>query len=235
MKEEFPENFSQSVADFFEYIHPYVKSTGVIEEVFNSNLFPLQRKEELARMLEIAWEVQPKVIMEIGCDKGGGLYHWAKMAPQALIIGNELKGTPYAEEFERGFPENEWHWMPGSSRDPLLLEGLGKKLNGRKIDVLFIDGCKRSMYQDFETYLGFMSDRGVVFFHDIQDEYPGKAWLEVAKLMKFKTAPIIKKDECWEALARKQGGEKPKNTWDGWLMHWEGKSCGVGVVWLGHQ
>jgi predicted O-methyltransferase YrrM len=48
-------------------------------------------------------------------------------------------------------------------------DALLKVLNGRKIDLLFIDGdhSYNGVKQDFETYSKYMSDHGVVGFHDI--------------------------------------------------------------------
>jgi hypothetical protein len=204
--------------------------------IFRSNLmFPLQRQLELAQMIQTARLIQPKVVMEIGCDKGGGLYHWCKCLPSVKnVIGCEIRGIPYSHLFETAFPQLKFHWM-GDSQRPTVIRELHRWLYGKSIDVLFIDGDKGLIYDDFYAYLPMMSRGGIVFVHDITDDLPRAQYLKIlqqgwrhGEIVDFANYNQLREDldkglKCLSNLTPHQN----------WLLHWQGKSCGVGVIYLG--
>jgi len=87
----------------------------------------------------------------------------------------------------------------GNTHDPRTLEALKKRLNGRPIDILFIDADHRyeSVKKDFEIYNPLCD--GIVAFHDIyyglgeEKEEKGvwKFWDEL-KLLAFQAAEKYK-------------------------------------------
>jgi hypothetical protein len=197
-------------------------TTGVCEEVFNSPvLFPLQRKRELRRMLAVAANINARTVMEIGADKGGGLLHWCLLPTVQNIIACEIRGCPYQRQLAGLFPDKNFAWMERGSQPP-------PHHFPWPIDVLFIDGDKNLTLQDFDRYLHLMNPNGIVLIHDINDRPPGNAFRQIAE-RGYRYDEILDQSESFEELG-KEG--PPSNPHAGWLRHWQGLSCGVGVIYL---
>jgi hypothetical protein len=201
--------------------------------VFEGGLtFPLQRKIELAYMMQIARSYSPQVVCEIGADRAGGLYHWCKSLPTVKkVIACEIRGTPYKYEFEKAFPHIQFLWIEESSFGDGVLDRVATFAND--IDCLFIDGDKCFFDLDFINFLQLMSDHSVAFMHDITDCNPGDAFKRVRKDFAYKLSgsyEVIDKLEGYEARAKSLRGEKMNNAHEAWLAHWGGSSCGVGVL-----
>jgi hypothetical protein len=227
-------------------------SVRVNASVIGDNLlFPLQRGKEMAWMLRKAASINPTTVMEIGADKGGGLYHWCILPTVQRVIACEIRGTPYARAFEKGFPHIEFLWLPCSSYDKpapgMVHDFLTKPLTERgnrndgsvdklthRIDCLFIDGDKSFFEMDFDTYLPMMAADGLAFFHDIQDEVPGYQYHCVCN-RRYRHEECIDRSEALEACRRHQHDIPPANAHEGWLRHWAGRSCGVGCVHVGSK
>lgn len=173
----------------------------------------------------------PKVVMEIGADKGGSLYHWCMLPTVERVIACEVRGTPYWHFFERAFPQLGFRWLERSSRDPRSLTEVKHWLGDDRIDCLFIDGEKPRMYDDFVAYLPYMNRPSVVFVHDINDSY-GRVAVERTRQDGYVVEEVIDVGETEVALERQRHGHEPCSPHEAWLRHWKGKSCGVGVVRL---
>lgn len=207
--------------------------------IFESGLmFPLQRQAELVKMIKLARTVEPQTVMEIGSDKAGGLYHWCKCLPTVTsVIASEIRGTPYADSFEIAFPDIEFQWIQGSSYDKKNVDkvasylGKGSYGAGAFIDILFIDGDKSAFDVDFYAYLNLMNPKGIVFMHDITDDAPGRAFRSVVS-KGYRHLEIIDKSDTYNSLERDRQGIPPANPHEGWLRHWKGQSCGVGVIFM---
>jgi predicted O-methyltransferase YrrM len=201
--------------------------------VFESSMFfPLQRRREMARMMQIARSINPKIVYEIGADKGGGLYHWCKSLPNVQrVIACEIRGTPYRRAFERAFRHIDFVWVEDSSYDPRTVEHVLRQLGDDRFDILFIDGDKTAFDRDFDSYLPMMSPYGLVFMHDIQDEAPAVGYKKALRLG-YEHDEIIDTTESSEALARAAAGIPATCPYEDWLRYWKGRSCGVGVVYL---
>ena len=221
--------------------------------VFKTNLFfPLQRQAELRRMIQIArqydfgWIKQvvrfgeeprvlgPRVVAEIGADKGGGVYHWCKCLPSVKrMIACDIRGTPYNYVMQDAFKNVDMLWIPTGSRDHESLCHLANWLDTERIDVLFIDGDKSAFLKDFDAYLPLMNPRGVVFMHDINEPGPMRRAFETVKARGYRTEEIIDKSDYELSAVREAHGIQPANPHEAWLRHWAGRSCGVGVIYLG--
>lgn len=203
----------------------------IYDDVFAVDLFaPLQRKRELSQMLLMARAYNPKVVYEIGTCDGGGLYHWCKSIPGVnRIIASEIRGTPYCEHFEKAFPDIDFLWLNGSSYAPETITRIREWLHGDTIDVVFIDGDKAWFETDFDCVLPLMSKSSVAFMHDITDPAPGDAYHRVIA-RGYDHEEIIDRSESYEAVKRQEEGLPPANGHEGWLRHWKGQSCGVGVI-----
>jgi predicted O-methyltransferase YrrM len=233
MDDPFPTDMLPCIADFFMSEETRQPGLDSYADVFNSPLFfPLQRVRELEKMICIARSAKPRIVMEIGADKGGGLYHWCKCLPSVeRVIACEIRGTPYCDLFERYFPEIDFLWLPQGSMDWRSVEAVRKWLGKDTIDILFIDGDKGTFLTDFNHYVGEMKPGGVVFMHDVQDSPPKLDFETVA--LQWRTERIIDTSEVQDANERaKLNGGRPVTAHDGWLMHWNGRSAGVGVIYL---
>lgn len=216
---------------FFATESSRLAGESVYDDVFNVDLFaPLQRKRELSRMIRLAREYKPKVVYEIGTCDGGGLYHWCKSIPTVKrVIASEIRGTPYSEHFEKAFPKIEFLWLQESSYEQAAVDKIQRWLRGDRIDVTFIDGDKAWFETDFDAVLPFMNSPSVVFMHDITDPAPGAAFRRVVE-RGYDHLEVIDTLDSQEAVERAKRGVPPANGHEGWLRHWKGQSCGVGVI-----
>lgn len=246
MDEPFPSAMMQNIEHFFREVDPSLPSGyDLYHEVFDTNLFfPLQRKAELLGMIRRTRMVPgpkgsgPYTVMEIGADKGGGLYHWCKCFPTVKqVIACEVRGIPYAPHFEKAFLNKDFLWIPYSSHCPKSVEDVRRFLGkNSRIDVLFIDGDKGGMLEDFDAYLPLMDPQGVVFLHDINDgpsEGPRIAF-ETIRSRGYKTEEIIDTSD-YHNLVKGLSSELDDlhlTPYENWLLHWHGRSCGVGVIWM---
>jgi hypothetical protein len=207
---------------------------NIYHAVFDSGLmFPLQRRHELEAMMATARSVNPRTVMEIGADKGGGVYHWIKGLLPARFIGIEIRGTPYGSLFDKAFPETKSLWISGSSYDERVVAKVGEWLGNDPIDVIFIDGDKAMFHADFLAYLPRVRHGGVIFMHDVRDDAPGSAFRQAACHERVRASLTFESTiEVLVAVAHEMAGDPPSGAHEGWLRHWRGRSCGVGVLWV---
>lgn len=240
IKNPIPDSVNVSIALVLKDDHLRLVGKTLYPVVFESDMmFPLQRQCELEKMMIIAQETKPETVFEIGTDKAGGLYHWIKCQPTVKnVIACEIRGTPYRELFEKAFPHLNFLWLDGVSsfapKSVALVVSWLKELE-TKIGCMFIDGNKHKFEIDFNAYLPHMQEHGVVFMHDVQKwkcHLPvRKSWDNIIK-RGFNTEEIVIKTDSDEALSRQTKGIPPANAHEGWLRHWYGRSCGVGVIRL---
>jgi hypothetical protein len=196
-------------------------------------LFPLQRRREMEYMMKTARRYSPRVVFEIGADKGGGLYHWcASLETVTHVIACEIRGTPYCNLFEEAFPDIDFLWLPQSSFDPATVSCVSRWLGGLKIDCLFLDGLKSEFDRDFNCYRPMLANPSVTFVHDIQDKAPGYGYWKICQVEPHHFE-FIDTSESKEALDAQAAGVNAASAHEGWLRHWGGRSCGVGTVFIG--
>lgn len=236
MDADFPETMLANIERFFTTESRRQRGQDVYPAVFaNEGFFPLQRKRELAKMLSTAREAKPRIVMEIGADKGGGFYHWVKsLSTVERAIAVEIRGTPYAAAFQKAFPAQDLLFLGGPSRAPETLAAVRTFLGDSRLDVLFIDGDKSHFFTDFEAYYPLMRKQtGIIFMHDITDPAPGAAFAKaVADPRVQRHTTIIDTSEVAPALAREAAGTPATDSYEGWLRQWRGASCGVGVLYV---
>jgi len=200
-----------------------------LDELFDSPLHPLQRRRELEKMLHLVADSlihRPGLtVMEIGADKGGSAWAWLHELNPARMIVCEIRGTPYWQLFQMRFRRQKFCWLPASSYAPSTVEQVQRWLGDRPIDVLFLDGDKSFFDRDFDCYLPVLATDAVVFFHDVQDTAPREAYERVLT-RGYRHLEIVDTSEVAEL-------GQPVTAYEHWLKHWNGASCGVGVVFLG--
>lgn len=235
MDTPFPAGMLANIEKILAEDNLYPCSCDYYPHVFNSDLFfPLQRINELQEMIHLVRLEEPVTVMEIGADKGGSLYHWIKCILSVRhIIACEVRGLPYASLFEKTFPHINFVWLEGSSYSPDVYNRLAEEIL-QPINVLFIDGDKSKFDVDFNTYLPFMSLNGVIFLHDINDSPTSNSrqTFERARRKGYRTHYILDTSEVEPALSRERLGIPPASPYEAWLRYWQGRSCGVGVVYL---
>lgn len=121
-----------------------------------------QRVDELASVLLVVEEVDPKVIVEIGCGFGGTLWAWRAAFPTAAVFGVSL-------ETHGPIADHGATVLIGDSRDRATRQRLVDQLGGRDVDVLFIDGdhSRDGIRSDWRMYAPLVRAGGLILFHDV--------------------------------------------------------------------
>lgn len=113
---------------------------------------------EMFQMLRHVIDLDPSVIVEIGCDGGGFLHTLTKLFPEAQIIGidnNERKELdPYHMIFADSQLEETKHKLE------MVLDN--------QIDFLFLDADHNyeSVKREFQLYAPMVRPGGIIGFHD---------------------------------------------------------------------
>ena len=231
--EPFPEAMMPCIERFFQSEHQREPGETVYDDVFDSALFfPLQRRRELGAMITLARARVPRTVMEIGTDKGGGLYHWCKCLTHVKkVIACEVRGTPYKGQFERAFPNIQFLWLECSSHSTAAARAVQRWLDRDRIDVLFLDGDKGRFTDDFDRYQPFLARQSLVLMHDIQDAAPRRSYDEVC-MRGYTHGEIVDVTESNESMWRESLGIPASCPHESWLRYWKGDSAGVGCIFL---
>jgi|SRR5579859_3158479 len=127
----------------------------------------LQKPGELAQLLAGAAAVDPRVIVEIGSDRGGTLFAWRAAFPAAAVFAISLQSGPYSTG--AALESHGAEVLSLDSHDRWTMVELASRLNGRLVDVLFIDGdhTYEGVSSDFYLYAPLVRPGGLVCLHDI--------------------------------------------------------------------
>jgi predicted O-methyltransferase YrrM len=235
MDAPFPEGMVEAIEDILKQEPGIPNGQDVYPHIFESALFmPLQRKYEMQQMVQLARSVPHATVMEVGADKGGSVYTWVKALQPKRMIACEIRGTPYAQAFDRTFPLTDFCWTDGSSFDPGVVGRIQSWLRGHTIDILFLDGDKFSFARDFEAYVSMMTPGGYVFMHDIVpdlDPHPRRAFTWASERPQVAQAlEIIDFTEHHQLTQADAQGPIVGGPYNDWLRYWGPHSCGVGVL-----
>lgn len=129
----------------------------------------VQKAEEFAQLLEIAAEVRPETIIEVGADKGGTLYGWSQLPGPPKVLAVDMPWGPYRLA-RQDLPElHGAELVIGDSHSRATLRSVMDWLDGRKADVVFIDADHRygAVKADFRNFRQLARDGGLIAFHDI--------------------------------------------------------------------
>jgi cephalosporin hydroxylase len=171
-----------------------------IEKIIESaySLYMPQEKEEITQLAKFVYELQPKVVVEIGTKFGGTFKIWNEVTNAKTISIDLVNGIHGGVTRDDVNNRNEYfinlygsrcNFIEGDSHQDLTYDLLVNVLKGQKIDFLFIDGdhTYEGVKQDYEMYKELVSDNGYIAFHDINDTqrhrdrnvYVGKLWNEL--------------------------------------------------------
>lgn len=143
-----------------------------------------QKLEELVPLIERVRECPPRVVVEIGTDKGGTLWLWCQLATlDAKIISIDLPGSQigygYSEQDTEIFHrwthgDQQLHCLRADSHSHETKGQLMRILDEDPIDLLFIDGdhSYAGVSRDFQMYSPLVETNGLVVFHDIVETHP---------------------------------------------------------------
>jgi predicted O-methyltransferase YrrM len=161
---------------------------------------PMQRPAEIRSFLELLEADPPRIVLEIGTGRGGTLYLLAQPARvDALLVsidappaGYEFGGRPEYKRRARlyrtlGRDRQRIVYIVGDSHGEETRSEVLRALDGKLVDVLFIDGdhSRAGVEADFRTYSPLVRRGGLVAFHDIVPGPPAQVggvpmfWLEI--------------------------------------------------------
>jgi predicted O-methyltransferase YrrM len=179
-----------------------------------------QVESEISSFLDRLSALDARVIVEIGTAKGGTLLLLARSAhPHATLISVDLPDGSFGEGYPvwripvyRRFalPTQTLTLIRADSHLDSTRERVRTALEGRQIDLLFIDGdhSYEGVRSDFEDYSPLVRAGGLIAFHDIV-EGPPEA---VGGVPRF-----------WKELRERLGGEEI-------VADRAQGTCGIGVI-----
>ena len=146
---------------------------------YGIHIRPAQVRDEIARFVNVLAQLAPKTVLEIGTASGGSYFLFSRIATEdALLISVDLPGgrfgggyaswrSPLYQSFARARQRVEL--LRSDSHSPDSLNSVKTLLDGRMVDLLFIDGdhSYAGAKQDFEMYSPLVRPGGVIGFHDI--------------------------------------------------------------------
>ena len=157
----------------------------------------LQRVDELAELLVLLGTLAPLHILEIGSYKGGALWAFRAICPDARIVSVDSNHTTYLRDDHRKLGA---HLIEGDSHDPAIKDMVISAFGGGQIDFLFIDAdhSYEAVRQDCEDYSPLVTPGGLVAFHDIEpNPNPGfgvdRLWREI-RAQGHSTIEIVARD-----------------------------------------
>jgi predicted O-methyltransferase YrrM len=143
---------------------------------------PLQVRSEILDFLHLLEEKPPEAVLEIGTARGGTLFLFSRVArPDAVLVTIDFPGG------EGSFGGNPAHarrgrlyrsmrrerqrveFIAADSHLPATRERVVELLDGRALDLLFIDGdhTYEGICADYELYAPLVRRDGLIAFHDI--------------------------------------------------------------------
>jgi cephalosporin hydroxylase len=185
-----------------------------------------QIRSEIVGLLRTLEAEPPRTVLEIGTAMGGTLFLLTRVAaPDALIVSVDLRHgqfgggyprwrVPLYRSFARAAQRVEL--VRGDSHEPDTEDRIRRLLDGRALDLLFIDGDHTydGVRQDFADYSPLVRPRGLLAFHDIVPSGPGKHG-DPGGVPTF-----------WSEL------KATRSDVTELVEDWEWGSCGIGVVRL---
>lgn len=134
-----------------------------------------QGKQELEKFCSILQTLDSRnICLEVGVFYGGTFYVWKQLFEHVvgIDVNQEYCDLVAAQLEQYGYDIATSHFICGSSQATETLAKTKEYLNGKQIDLLFIDGAHgyEALKMDFEYYLPLVRIGGIVAMHDVGDE-----------------------------------------------------------------
>jgi cephalosporin hydroxylase len=142
---------------------------------FAGLIFPShQHRTEIVPFLELAKSRKPKVIVEIGTAQCGTNFLLGQaLISVELIIALDL--TVHNQRMLKEFSSRDLQRVSieASSYDTATVQRVERVLNGREVDILFIDGdhSYSGVKADYDCYHHLVKSGGLIAFHDIVEDH----------------------------------------------------------------
>lgn len=156
--------------------HPSQSFLLSIERVKKFTKFlPSQKDSEIKLLMDLIHEGQFTNICEIGGFKGGSLYLFCRAAPSdASVISIDINYPIERRVILKRFagPGQRVFCIQGDSTDHHTYLKTKRLLNGKKLDLLFIDGDHSffGVMNDFVRYAPLVKSGGIIALHDIHPD-----------------------------------------------------------------
>jgi len=137
----------------------------------------IQKVGELSAFLALVMDLDPlELVVEVGSFDGGTLWAWQQICPE--VVGVDL--PPPGHEDTVRLNSLGCQIVCGDSHDPATLNRLEALIEGRSVDMLFIDGDHTydGVKADYEMYAPLVRPGGLVGFHDIC-QHPSMPFVQV--------------------------------------------------------
>lgn len=150
------------------------------------SIVPGQHKKEIIAFLKIVKRHRVRHMLEIGTEKGGTLFLFSRvsMANANIIsinlplnqLDNIARSTRNKLLMEFATKNQKIHLIKGNSHFDRTLKEVKRILDGKKLDLLFIDGdhTYEGVKADFNMYGPLVRKKGIIAFHDISDLKSGQ-------------------------------------------------------------
>ena len=129
-----------------------------------------QNESELVRFIDAVRAIRPQTACEIGVQDGGTNFILSRaLSTLDTMIGIDLHISLKCQLRYFRRPDLRLSLIEGSSQAPRTVRRLADALDGRLLDVLFIDGdhSLAGSIADFLLYRRFVRSGGIIAFHDI--------------------------------------------------------------------
>jgi len=172
-------NLSDDPKEILDFAYRFSHKFCVAGKCIEITIRPVQVREELLRFAELIDNIKPTTVMEIGTAMGGTLFILVRVSsPKSLIISVDLPGgmfgggySWYRKALYKTFakPGQRIYLLRKDSHDLRTLNEVTRILQGKKLDLLFIDGdhTYEGVRKDFEMYSPLVRRGGIIAFHDI--------------------------------------------------------------------
>ena len=123
----------------------------------------IQLPDDMIRIQEVIYEVQPDVILEIGVAHGGSLVYSASLCHamgKGRVIGLDIDIRPHNRQaIEEHAMFDYITLIEGDSIDNKTISDVGKLINKDETVLIFLDGChtKNHVLKELRAYSRFVS------------------------------------------------------------------------------
>lgn len=128
-------------------------------------------------LYHLARQLQPKLVVETGTDRGRSAVHMAEGCPSARVVSIDIDQACSNQLSAFALPNVEV--VTGNSLDPSILH----RFNDHSIDILFLDSLHtyEHLRAELAAYLPKVRSGGLVVLDDISlDAGMKKAWNEIS-------------------------------------------------------
>ena len=203
-----------AIFDLYKYLNFSIFKKKILEidnkenltEKFDilTNIIPAhQRKHEFCEFINFLNNKNIRTVLEIGTADSGThllLSELLNSKKTMIAVDLELRNRLFLKLINSN--QDLRIGIKGSSHSDKTIQQLASALGNKQIDLLFIDGDHSydGVKKDFEIYQSFVSNNGIIAFHDIvpdsfsrtgykTNSYVGevpKFWNEIKKNYKYK-------------------------------------------------